>query len=455
MNDEAQKLKRLSEALEDHSIEGVALLSAEPSKLIRTFIILMTLLIIVGLIWSFIGRADVIVTAPGTVSPDQEVKRFYAPISGELVELFVGEGSLVTHDGVLAKINARGAVEAATNADAAQIRLEEAKRDLDQFPENKILLEGQASGLEKEIEILEKEHEKRLMEDLDKVAADQQAKLDVARSNLQLAKRLYSKAAKELKSSKRLAEAGAIPKATVDEKYAALHAAQAEVTKAKARFDELDTFLSDSYAKARTRLEGSDIELNQKKIQLRELKNKIMLEQSKVQNAFRRAQIQADAASRINFKNIDENNFLEILAPVSGVITEIAFTQAGDKISANTPLGGIAPKDSRVVVKIEINESDRAFLKLGQPVKIKFNAFPYQRYGFIDGKLEHISPSTQLSQKTKTLVYKGRVGLDRDYFSIDGEEFQLRYGMEAVTEIIVRKRRIVDLALDPFRQIAG
>ena len=45
------------------------------------------------------------------------------------------------------------------------------------------------------------------------------------------------------------------------------------------------------------------------------------------------------------------------------------------------PLGGIAPSNARAVLQVEIAEQDRAFLREGLPVKLKFSAFPYQRYG--------------------------------------------------------------------------
>ena len=50
------------------------------------------------------------------------------------------------------------------------------------------------------------------------------------------------------------------------------------------------------------------------------------------------ARLVAEAADRIRFENIDKDNFLLILAPVSGVITDVTSTQPGDKIQANTPL---------------------------------------------------------------------------------------------------------------------
>ena len=167
------------------------------------------------------------------------------------------------------------------------------------------------------------------------------------------------------------------------------------------------------------------------------------------------ARLVADAAARIKFENLDKAKFLRIVAPVDGVITDVTSTQAGDKIQANAPLGGIAPKNARPVLKIEIAEHDRAFLREGLPVQLKFNAFPYQRYGLIRGTLQFISPATKLSVQSKQAVYEGRVTLEQDHYTVGETSYPLRYGMTAIAEVVVRERRLIDLALDPFRQIGG
>lgn len=83
---------------------------------------------------------------------------------------------------------------------------------------------------------------------------------------------------------------------------------------------------------------------------------------------------------------------------------------------------------------------------------MKFSAFPYQRYGFISGTLEYISPSAQRSA-ADAVVYTGHVSLDKDHYRVDDIDYPLRYGMAATAEVVVRKRRLIDMALDPMRQI--
>jgi HlyD family secretion protein len=52
-------------------------------------------------------------------------------------------------------------------------------------------------------------------------------------------------------------------------------------------------------------------------------------------------------------------------------------------------------------------------------------------------------------------VYEGRVTLDQDHYQVGDIAYPLRYGMTATAEIVVRERRLIDLALDPFRNIGG
>ena len=49
------------------------------------------------------------------------------------------------------------------------------------------------------------------------------------------------------------------------------------------------------------------------------------------------------------------------------------------------------------------------------------------------------------------MVYKGLVSLNKDYYRVDDTDYPLRYGMAAVAEVVVRKRRLIDMAFDPMR----
>lgn len=453
-----EPLKPLSEALEDHSAEGIAILTAHPWRLAETTVVATLALVAAALVWSFIGRTDVIVTAPGTLAPESEVRRIYAPVDGELADIYIAEGQPVQKDDVIGRINARGAIEAATNALDARLKLDDAERNWQQFPEKKQLMERKAAALKQQIEVEEHLHQNRVAEGTSKLAQAQKAQFDEARSNIDNARRARDLAKEEQDKYTRLFAlpgGGGVSQSQVAAKQIAYMQAENNYRIAQARLAELDAQLSHNFAQAKAQLEGSGETLTNLRIEYDATTREIANTADKLRLQVQTARLAADAAARIRFENIDKDNFLLVLAPVSGVITDVTTTQPGDKIQANTPLGGIAPKNARAVMKVAIAEQDRAFLHEGLAVKVKFNAFPYQRYGVIDGTLEYISPATKPSGPAKEPVYEGRVTLARDYYAVAGTKYPLRYGMTATAEIVVRERRLIDFALDPFRQIAG
>jgi HlyD family secretion protein len=453
-----KELQRLSSALTEHSAEGIDILYAEPSRLVAAMIPLVGGLLLAALVWSFFGRADVIVSANGVLAPEEDVRRIYAPIQGELVDIYLTEGLPVSKGDILARLNAREAIQAATKALDAELQLTEAEQEYREFPERKRLLTRQAESLQRQIETQERLHEKRVAEGLSKLAEAQKAKLEEARGNLEKARLDFESTRRQADKYKRLFAmpgGGGVSKNEVDERRNAFLAAQANYKLAEARIGELDFQLSEEYAQAKAELEGSDQKLTALRIEHETLINQIEREEKKVELKLRSARLSAEAARRIEFENIDEDNFLRVLAPVSGVVAEVTYTQTGDKVQANTPLGSIAPEGATPVLKIDIFERDRGFLREGLPVKLKFSAFPYQRYGFIDGTLDYISPTAQGGSNGQGPVYKGHVSLARAYFTVDGVEYPLRFGMAATAEIVVRKRRLIDLALDPFRKLEG
>jgi len=440
----ANRLVPLADALGDHSSEGIAILTAEPWRALQALVYTMIALVLSGLAWSFFGRADVIVTEQGSLAPASEVRRFYAPVDGEVVNLYVAEGQPVAKGDVLARLNARSAVEAAGNAMQAQLKLENAEREWRQFPEKKVLLEQKAATLRQAMELEERQHQQRVALGTSKLVQEQRAQMAEARANVDETKL-------EMEKFERVYAAttgSGVSLLQVESKKNAYQLAQSKL-------NELTARQTQDLVQAQAQLDASGEQLKKLRLDYESATNELATAEEKLRLQLDTARVEADAAARIRFENIDQDNFLLIVAPVSGVVTDLTSTQPGDKVQANTPLGGIAPNKSRSVVKVEIAENDRAFLREGLPVKLKFNAFPYQRYGVIRGTLEYVSPATKPASQTKQPVYEARVSLERDYYQVGETKYPLRYGMTAAVEIVVRERRLIDLALDPFRQIGG
>lgn len=454
----AARLRPLTEALGDHAAEGIAILTAEPSRLALAVIVALASLVASALAWSFFGRADVLVAAHGVLQPDSEVRRFHAPVDGELANLYVAEGQPVAKGDVIARLNARGAVEAAANALQAQVRLEDAEREWREFPEKKALMGRRLAALKQALELAEVQHERRVTEGTAKFAAAQRAQLQEARARAEDARRAREAARAEADNFAGLHATpggGGVSALQVEARRHALRSAEAALLVAQSRLAELAARQGQDEAQQRAQIETGGQELVRLQVQYDAAAKEIATAEEKLRTQLQSARVAAEAAARIRFENIDKDNFLLVVAPVDGVITNLASTQPGDKVQANAPLGGIAPRDARPVVRIEIAERDRAFLREGLPVQLKFNAFPYHRYGHIRGTLSYISPATKFAGEPRRPVYEGRVTLERDHYLVAETKYPLRYGMTATAEVVVRDRRLIDLALDPFRQIGG
>ena len=198
------RLRPLNEALEDHSAEGIAILTAEPWRFTQAAVFTMLGLVVAALAWSFIGTADVIVTAQGALQPESEVRRFYTPIDGELANIYIAEGQPVSKGDTVARLNARGAIEAAKNALEAQLKLEDAEREWKLFPEKKALMERKVAALKQAMELEEHQHSQRVAEGTGKLVDSQRAQLQQARTAVEDARRARDAAKDEADKYARL-----------------------------------------------------------------------------------------------------------------------------------------------------------------------------------------------------------------------------------------------------------
>jgi hemolysin D len=92
---------------------------------------------------------------------------------------------------------------------------------------------------------------------------------------------------------------------------------------------------------------------------------------------------------------------------------------------------------------------DIGFLKNGEDVEIKFEAFPFTRYGTVTGKLVSISNDAIINEELGP-VYKARVSLDSQAIGVNGKPIRLSPGMNASVEIKTGSRRIIEFFLSPL-----
>ncbi|MDY6947842.1 MAG: HlyD family efflux transporter periplasmic adaptor subunit [Pseudomonadota bacterium] len=450
--------KGLNRLLEEHGPEGVAILTDRPSTLIRATILVLFGLLIAALLWSVYGRADVIVQSQGIVKPELEQQGVYLPIKGELVNVYVTEGMPVEKGDLVARVNSPNAIELAGQATQATVHLAAAERGREMFPVKKKAMEKEIEALKAKIASDDRDRQWRVAESVAKLSEEQRLKLEKARAKLAKAGAEREQAQRVVEQHERLFNSpgnGGVSRDQVEDKRTALREKSLDYKLAQNELGEFEVSLMQEYDKKKAELQKKSQDLLATQAQYESMLLRLIQDEEQAETDFRLARAKARAASRISYEDIDEDNFLRIRAPVDGVVTALTFSDVGAQVDEKTPVALIAPKGARKVLEIEINERDRAFLRPGMSVRIKVNAFPYQRYGILNGELEHIAPASSTNRDTKQIVYKARVGLEQDHFTVNDVDTPLRYGMAAKVEIVVDNRRLIDLVLDPFRNSVG
>jgi HlyD family secretion protein len=96
---------------------------------------------------------------------------------------------------------------------------------------------------------------------------------------------------------------------------------------------------------------------------------------------------------------------------------------------------------------------------VGLPVNLKFDAYPFQDYGIVSGRLSWISPDSRLASNEagerggQTEFFELEIKLDQTYIYTDGQKITLTPGQTATAEVVVRQRRVIDFILDPFKRL--
>jgi HlyD family secretion protein len=140
-----------------------------------------------------------------------------------------------------------------------------------------------------------------------------------------------------------------------------------------------------------------------------------------------------------------------LYAPVAGVVSSLNVSHAGEVVQPGQTLAEISPQDAPLVLSAILPNREAGFVKTGMPVQVKLDAYPYQDYGIVPGKVTSISPDAKPDQQLGP-VYQVKVSLDRNSVTSEHGSIRFKAGQTASADIIIRRRRIADILLDPIRQ---
>ena len=449
MSENPQALPPLAEAIHEHSAAGVDILYSEPSRIMRLSILALLAFVVAALVWSVFGYTDVIITARGQLVPEGEEQRVYATVTGQIDALYVEEGDTVSAGDELAKLRSPQAVTLERDRRTANLALEAARRAIDDLPSVLRVLALEMDAIEANIINLQDQLDRAVELGGAEGVQRQRAELDTARRAREQAERNVESARKDWEGARALV-GQAYTEQQVRDLRGVYEQRQTASSAAAAALEQLE---SDLIERNSTR----DAELNQTRIQLESARAQALRKRREtndvsreVEDGLRQAEIDAQRANRVRVEDIDGQSSVIVTAPVDGVVTRINFKQRGDRVPEDSALLNLAPQSTRSVLRVNVPESDAGLIEPGMTVRVKFDSFPYQRWGLIDGRLEEFSPTTRVTDQGQAF-FEGTVHLDRDYFEAEGRVRKLRYGYYANAEIVVEQRRIIDYVLDPLR----
>jgi HlyD family secretion protein len=157
------------------------------------------------------------------------------------------------------------------------------------------------------------------------------------------------------------------------------------------------------------------------------------------------------------------NSMVVITAPADGIVLDIANRSAGSVLRESETLIVLAPTDAPLMTEVELSSTDIGDVAIGDSVLVKVDAFPFQRYGGLEGKIRSIShESHNLSSESadlESVAYKRSVrgGSHRVTVELASNRMpglpasrNLFPGMTASGEVHVGKRRLINYLLDPL-----
>lgn len=202
-----------------------------------------------------------------------------------------------------------------------------------------------------------------------------------------------------------------------------------------------------SQEQARLQAELSQKQINGRKIQL---ETQQQIQQLEIEIEQLKAKIAESETLLLGARTKLKERLLA--APVSGTIYSLNLKNTGEVVQAGQTVAEVAPYGVPLVISAVLPNKDAGFVKEGMPVQIKMDAYPYQDYGIVPGTVVEISPDAKSTEQMGE-VYQVEVELGRDYIVKDRQKIPFKAGQTATAEIIIRRRRIVDILLDPIRQL--
>ncbi|MGB8702455.1 MAG: HlyD family efflux transporter periplasmic adaptor subunit, partial [Thermosynechococcaceae cyanobacterium] len=416
-----------------------------PRLWVRGLLYLMVAFAAIALPWATFSQIDEVGVAQGQLEPKGKTIRLDAPVQGTVAAIHVKEGQPVQKGQPLMELQSD-----IVNADLqqAQVKLEGLLNRQTQLLAVKAELENSLSAIRLQIRAQGASQQATI----DK-AMKQQASLE---DSLSLSQGLLAKDREKVAQLKDLAAQGAIPRSQADDAERVMIQNNQQQQKTQTDIEQAQAEVQKQQREYQRILQDGELNIVDKFKQVKELQSQMSDTVSEAEQTRKLIQsLKYQQRQRILYSS------------TSGIIFDLPIQYPGAVVQPGQLVAQIAPATSRLVLRSQMENRETGFLKLGLPAKVKFDAYPFQDYGIINGKVSWISPtSTQLSAPSSSSSgnsasinntankFELEIDLAKPYVEAQGRKIPLKAGQTATAEIVLRQRRVLDLFLEPFRKLS-
>ena len=438
---------------------ALEVLDTPPNPLGRWILWIILAFLTLALVWSIFGSVDIVAAGQGKLIPRGQVKVIQAADAGVVRALHVVDGQFVHKGDVLVDLDpttATAEVEQARQALlSAQIDVARA-RVLSGFAAGHVSAFAAPEGADPAIIAVQQAYLREKIDEQVSILRGLQNDYDQRSQEAAMVRQEMTKLTQQLPiSSKQLT---------------ALEGLESKGYAASMKVDEL----REKVIGMKQDLQIRTAEAQKSESASASAAQAISTQKAKFANEALDAQTEAEATLELRSqelkKALDKEGQATITAPVDGVVQQSALHTLGGVVKPADPLMIIVPKDVELVVEAQFANREIGFIRQGQPVEIKLEAFPFTRYGMVRGVLERVNPDATADEK-KGLLYTAIVrilpmagGLNVATGGGNSSKSQsrpgatawqvstrsLKPGMTATVEIKTGRRSIISYLLSPL-----
>ena len=429
------KIKGMNEHEKEFLPAVLEVTETPPSHAARLLTYLIMLMFTVLILWSVLGKIDIIATATGKLIPASNIKTIQTLVDSEIEEIFVQEGQYVKEGQDLIKFN-QTEVQAnirriKNEMKALEIAVARLQALLTDNPEENFaydktideylikihsgLLKSQMTEKAAKIEVLNGQIAKAEKEK-DTIAAD-----------LKRIEKLLPSVKERIEKKKILADKKLIARQTFLEQEEELTNLQKQRNVQVKKMAETEANIEFLQKELRQYLAEFDKSIMQELKDNREKLASYQQELIKYEEALKRTVVKA---------------------PLSGYVQQLVYHTKGGVVETAKPIMNLVPEDYKLEADVMILNKDIGFVRPEQNVEIKIDSFPFTKYGTIKGKVRNISGDAVQDEKLG-LIFPSRLTLLDNKILADGQVVQLKPGMSVTAEIKTGKRRVIEYLLSP------